>query len=87
MWWDDDYLDDCVEEDEGDDQPEHELGLADVADRPLVLPVPLLKLLLVFHQKCFRGAGVVKIWVGLIGGITGHFCYEETNGNYIEIFL
>ena len=30
----------CVEEDQGDDQPEHELGLADVADSASVLPVP-----------------------------------------------
>ena len=29
-----------VEEDQGDDQPEHELGLADVADSAPVLPVP-----------------------------------------------
>ena len=34
------YLDDCVEEDEGDDQPEHELGLADVPHGPAVLPIP-----------------------------------------------
>ena len=34
------YLDDCVQEDEGDDQPEHELGLADVPHGAAVLPIP-----------------------------------------------
>ena len=34
------YLDDCVEEDKGDDEPEHELGLADVTDSSAVFPVP-----------------------------------------------
>ena len=37
------HLDDRVEEDQGDDQPEHELRLADVADCPLVLAVPSKK--------------------------------------------
>ena len=34
------YLDDRVEEDQGDDQPEHELRLADVSDGSSVLTVP-----------------------------------------------
>ena len=37
---DDSHLDDCVEEDQGDDEPEHELGLADVSDSAPVLSVP-----------------------------------------------
>ena len=37
---DDSHLDDCVEEDQGDDKPEHELGLADVSDSAPVLSVP-----------------------------------------------
>ena len=34
------YLDDCVEEDKGDDEPKHELGLADVSDGSTVFTVP-----------------------------------------------
>lgn len=34
------HLDHSVHEDKGDDEPEHELGLADVPDSPSVLPVP-----------------------------------------------
>ena len=36
----DGHLDDRVEEDQGDDKPEHELGLADVSDSAPVLSVP-----------------------------------------------
>ena len=38
--FDDGHLDDRVEEDQGDDKPEHELGLADVSDSAPVLSVP-----------------------------------------------
>ena len=32
--------DQCVEEHQGQDEPEHELRLADVADGPLVFAIP-----------------------------------------------
>ena len=44
----DGHLDDCVEEDQGDDKPEHELGLADVSDSAPVLSIPPKKRK---HQK------------------------------------